>query len=55
MRTYVGDTVIHQNVGVSLVELANQVFVESNRTEAWIETEPPKQAPAAPEKNGGAQ
>jgi predicted Zn-dependent peptidase len=35
--------------------VANQVFVESNRTEAWIETEPPKQAPAAPEKNGGAQ
>jgi len=35
--------------------VANQVFVESNRTEAWIQTEPPKQAPAAPQKNGGAQ
>ena len=36
--------------------VANKVFLESNRTEAWIETEPPsKPAPAAPGKNGGAQ
>ena len=33
--------------------VAGKVFVDSNRTAAWIETEPPKQAPA-PEKNGGA-
>lgn len=38
--------------------VANQVFLESNRTEAWIETTPasaPKQEPAAPQKSGGAE
>jgi predicted Zn-dependent peptidase len=32
--------------------VANKVFVESNRTEAWTETAAP---PAAPQKDGGAQ
>jgi predicted Zn-dependent peptidase len=38
--------------------VANQVFVSSNRTEAWTETEAPAtgaQPAAAPEKDGGAQ
>jgi predicted Zn-dependent peptidase len=34
--------------------VANKVFVESNRTEAWIETEAPKQAAKSDEK-GEAQ
>ena len=33
--------------------VANQVFIPSNRTSAWIETESPAQAPAT--ANGGAQ
>jgi predicted Zn-dependent peptidase len=33
--------------------VANQVFISSNRTNAWIETEAPAQAPAAAQ--GGAQ
>ena len=32
--------------------VAKRVFVDSNRTSAWIETEAPK---AAPQKDGGAQ
>jgi predicted Zn-dependent peptidase len=32
--------------------VANKIFVESNRTEAWTETAAP---PAAPQKDGGAQ
>jgi predicted Zn-dependent peptidase len=32
--------------------VANKVFVESNRTEGWIETEAPKQAEAASQKGG---
>jgi predicted Zn-dependent peptidase len=36
--------------------VANQVFVASNRTEAWTETEAPAAQPAATaQKNGGAQ
>jgi predicted Zn-dependent peptidase len=36
--------------------VANQVFVPSNRTEAWIETEAPKQQEKAPAgENGAAQ
>jgi len=39
--------------------VANQVFIPSNRTSAWIETEAPAQAPAAAKApaatNGGAQ
>jgi predicted Zn-dependent peptidase len=34
--------------------VANQVFVASNRTEAWIETESSGKAAAAPQ-DGGAQ
>jgi predicted Zn-dependent peptidase len=32
--------------------VANKVFVESNRTEGWIETEAPKQTEAASQKGG---
>jgi len=38
--------------------VANQVFVASNRTEAWTETDaaaPGAQKAEAPEKDGGAQ
>jgi len=38
--------------------VANQVFVESNRTAAWIDTVPassPKPESSAPETKGGAQ
>lgn len=37
--------------------VANRVFVASNRTEAWIETEPPAAGPTAPaaQGKGGAQ
>ncbi|HEY3626328.1 MAG TPA: pitrilysin family protein [Terracidiphilus sp.] len=38
--------------------VANKVFVESNRTAAWIDNAPPasqKEAPGAPQKKGGAQ
>ena len=36
--------------------VANKIFVESNRTEAWIETAAPAAAPtAAAQKDGGAQ
>jgi predicted Zn-dependent peptidase len=36
--------------------VANKIFVESNRTEAWIETAAPAATPAAaPQKDGGAQ
>jgi len=34
--------------------VANQIFVQSNRTSAWIETEPNGKAAAA-QKDGGAQ
>ncbi len=34
--------------------IANQVFIPSNRTEAWIETEKPA-AQQATQKDGGAQ
>jgi predicted Zn-dependent peptidase len=36
--------------------VANKIFVESNRTEAWTETAAPAATPAAaPQKDGGAQ
>jgi predicted Zn-dependent peptidase len=35
--------------------VANQVFVASNRTEAWIETAPPAAAATTAQKVGGAQ
>ena len=35
--------------------VANQVFTDSNRTSAWIETAPPAQQAAASQKDEGAQ